>query len=72
MGHAAVVHLPVTPAFQQIPLQFPVMSNTRTHPRPEGLASVNAKNVEIPSEKHKTKNSAKVAGIVFCFAIELI
>ena len=65
MGHAVVVHLPVIPAFQQIPLQFPVMSNTRTHPRPEDLASVNAKNVEIPSEKHKTKNSAKAAGIVY-------
>ena len=63
MDHAAVVHLQVTPAFQQIPLQFPAMLNTRTHLRPDGLASVSAKNVEIPSEKHKTKNSAKVAGI---------
>ena len=63
MGHAVVVHLPVIPVFQQIPPQFPAMLNTRTHPRPDGLASVSAKNVEIPSEKHKTKNSAKVAGI---------
>ena len=67
MGHAAVVHLPVTPVFQQIPPQFPAMLNTRTHPRPDGLASVSAKNEEIPSEKHKTKNSAKAAGIVYCF-----
>jgi hypothetical protein len=44
------------------------MSNTRTHPRPDGLASVSAKNVEIPSEKHKTKNSAKVA--VMCFQLK--
>ena len=63
MGHAVVVHLPVIPVFQQIPPQFPAMLNTRTHPRPDGLASVSAKNVEIPSEKHKTKSSAKVAGI---------
>ena len=64
MGHAVVVHLPVIPAFQQIPLRFPAMSNTPIHPRPDGLASVSAKNVEIPLEKHKTKNSAKVAGTV--------
>ena len=72
MGHVVVVHLPVIPVFQQIPPQFPAMLNTRIHPRPDGLASVSAKNVEIPSEKHKTKNSAKVAGIEFCFANELM
>ena len=67
MGHVAVVHLPVIPVFQQIPPQFPAMLNTRTRPHPDGLASVSAKNVEIPLEKHKTKNSAKAAGIVYCF-----